>query len=411
MFASSTDDGSWRPCGYKKRHIALASLALLLALAAAISTIVGGDADYEIRTLAVNALVVLLMVGLVWYEYNVYGISIALSHGLAAGAAAWLLSTVTVDGIALSVIIAQSVWSVGFALAAMAACVLTVLCTVDRLGIFPCHILDMPTEMLVLGAFLTLGFGWLAFQDAEVFGKAYGAPVVFLVVFGLIRFFLDGEPSLFFPNLERVAGGSSEYAERLEYFNRGCQAWADKYDFGLEVRRIWRVKSGEEEATPPLRRTNEGQHLFHGTNRSGCKGILSDGFRLPEHGGMFGTGIYFADCPLKSWQYCGVIANMISAYVPCKLCRRHGFMFMCWVELGRSYHAKDARPNQSRAPRRGPLDWLRGKRKYDSITGDTEDEGGALRVPEYIIYDPAKVEVDYLFEVTTTRKPPTPPAT
>lgn len=29
-----------------------------------------------------------------------------------------------------------------------------------------------------------------------------------------------------------------------------------------------------------------------------------------------------------------------------------------------------------------------------------------MRVPEYIVYDPAKVEVDYVFEVITTLKPP-----
>ena len=34
--------------------------------------------------------------------------------------------------------------------------------------------------------------------------------------------------------------------------------------------------------------------------------------------------------------------------------------------------------------------------------GDAQSQGGALRLPEYIVYDPSKVEVDYILEVKST---------
>merc|ERR1712032_1560085 len=36
------------------------------------------------------------------------------------------------------------------------------------------------------------------------------------------------------------------------------------------------------------------QLKYHGTRASGAKGIICDGFKLPNHSGMFGRGLYFA---------------------------------------------------------------------------------------------------------------------
>ncbi len=47
------------------------------------------------------------------------------------------------------------------------------------------------------------------------------------------------------------------------------------------------------------------KRLFHGTRRESARAIVHGGFCLPPRGGMYGRGIYFADCPLKSLQYAG----------------------------------------------------------------------------------------------------------
>merc|ERR1719412_1902660 len=45
------------------------------------------------------------------------------------------------------------------------------------------------------------------------------------------------------------------------------------------------------------------RRLYHGTSAAAAKEIIAEGFQLPTGAGMFGRGIYFADTPLKSWQY------------------------------------------------------------------------------------------------------------
>jgi hypothetical protein len=67
--------------------------------------------------------------------------------------------------------------------------------------------------------------------------------------------------------------------------------------------------------------------------RSGCCAAISrDGFRLPGWHGMFGRGVYFADCPLKSLQYAGWGLG-------------HKYMLVCDVEKGRTLVQKTARPD------------------------------------------------------------------
>jgi len=79
---------------------------------------------------------------------------------------------------------------------------------------------------------------------------------------------------------------------------------------------------------------------------------------------------------------------------------RGGYILMCWVDLGTRREEKEAKPELKGYNRRGWMAWLTGQRgAYDSVVGMTEEEGGALRVPEYIVYDTSQVRLAYLFEV------------
>mmetsp|Transcript_180670 Transcript_180670/g.573365 ORF Transcript_180670/g.573365 Transcript_180670/m.573365 type:complete len:287 (+) Transcript_180670:500-1360(+) len=220
----------------------------------------------------------------------------------------------------------------------------------------------------------------------SVFLHIFGHVVIFLCVYLVVRLVMRTFPPLssWVEGLSELPASRDEFKGLREEFDLGVAKWSNQYDFLLQVDRIYKVAESEKR----VGRTSEGRRLFHGTPRENAQGIVADGFRLPGHHGMFGKGVYFADCPLKSWQYTDGWGFF----------GRSGIILVCWVELGRTSHEKGARPWLSRPPHRSPWQWLRGEGRYTSVSGDDQTEGGALRVPEYIVYDPSKVEVEYVIE-------------
>ena len=67
--------------------------------------------------------------------------------------------------------------------------------------------------------------------------------------------------------------------------------------------------------------------LFHGTSEDSARAVVAGGFRLPSSAGMFGRGLYFADCPLKSLQYASLPLGLGA-------CCGERYMLVCSVELG-----------------------------------------------------------------------------
>lgn len=200
------------------------------------------------------------------------------------------------------------------------------------------------------------------------------------------------------PGVTEVDEDSEEFREKRDFFEASCAQYSHKYKIWLQVVKIYRVDVGNVGASnrgllgagaeDSIARTSNGRLLFHGTPHDSAKGIIENHFRLPTHAGMFGKGIYFADCPLKSFQYTGG-----------QMWIKNGLILMCWVELGHSKNEKTARKSYTDAPRRTFTEWLTKKPVYESVTGTTHEEGGSLRVPEYIIYKPAQAQVDYIFDV------------
>jgi len=127
--------------------------------------------------------------------------------------------------------------------------------------------------------------------------------------------------------------------------------------------------------------------LFHGTDWTAAKAIVHDGYRLPlgagmvRSGSMFGRGIYFADTPQKSWQYAT------------RAFGGTGIVLLNRVELGAAKLKK--RAGSSESGYQGNL-LRRARSAYHSVIGLTMDQGGELRVPEYIVYDPLQARVEYV---------------
>ena len=114
---------------------------------------------------------------------------------------------------------------------------------------------------------------------------------------------------------------------------------------------------------------------FHGTGDEGVEGITKNGFRMPQEGGMYGKGVYFATDSSKSAQ---------DIYT-----KGSNKLLLCDVLLGKSYTAETAVPNMNSEKLR--------KKQYDSLYAprDTKNKGGVI-YDEYIVYVPAQALPKYI---------------
>mmetsp|Transcript_80951 Transcript_80951/g.237983 ORF Transcript_80951/g.237983 Transcript_80951/m.237983 type:complete len:392 (-) Transcript_80951:132-1307(-) len=329
----------------------------------------------------------LLLVALAFFAYDwlELGPTLALKRGVLATMVAWLL--IVPLGV-VSELFIHSAWFV----AVLAAGILGAGLAFRALGnIFG----------FVAGAVIFV-FSWMLATHQEHFQSiehVVGAVLMFVSASWAVRVVTNVAAESFAPvgsweGVTRVDKDSQEFREQQDLFEAGVAAYADKYNWWLYVADLYRVDPSIGCKAPGgLLRTADGKALFHGTRRESAQGIISDGFRLPKHPGMFGKGIYFAACPSKSWQYTDGMMNF-----------RKGLILMCWVELGRASHQKSACNNLTRPPRRSFMQWLKSEERYTSVVGDDKDAGGALRVPEFVIYDTDKVQVDYICEVECVPK-------
>lgn len=314
------------------------------------------------------------------YDWNEMGPTLALKRGVVSTLVAWIL--IVPLGV-VSEVFLNSVWFVAIlGLGAYAASVLFRKVN-GALGLF--------VAVCILLISWVLATHQSQFRELE---HVLGIVFIFLGISVAVRLATSVaaerfEPVATWPGVTRVEKDSEEFREQMDFFEAASAQFADKYKFWCQLEELYRLSPpGPESQRPSLTRTGDGRHLFHGTRRDAAQGIVEEGFRLPNHPGMFGKGVYFADCPLKSWQYTDGMMHV-----------RNGIILLCWVELGRRSHQKAARNHLTRPPRRTFMEWLKQEEKYTSVVGDDKDAGGALRVPEYIIYDPAKAQVDYICEV------------
>jgi len=312
--------------------------------------------------------------GVVLYDLSQLGPTSALWHAAVAAAVAWVFA------VPLGL----------FAEAIVAGFFFVTICSLGAVTALAMYQLEAPWN---LGGLVFLaGSFYLATQGALVgtLTHVFGAVVVFLGTYFLVRAVISvcsrrWSPISSWEGLQELRNGDAEFDRVVDEFELACVRHNDKYNYWLKVGALHKVTTAKT-----LQRSEGGRALCHGTARENAQAILADGFRLPIKAGMFGKGIYFADCPMKSWNYTDGMPW------------RAGVILLCWVELGKAKHAKAANASLTKPPRRTFFQWLKGDRKYESVVGDDVTAGGALRVPEYIVYDPGRVEVDYVLEVWKT---------
>lgn len=180
--------------------------------------------------------------------------------------------------------------------------------------------------------------------------------------------------------------GGKELLELQKFVTERSRDHSHQYPMRLDIQQAYRVRDDQrfhasrlgvfQERLAEQGKACDCRRLFHGTTPQNALSISLFGFRLPGHAGMFGRGIYFADCPLKSWQY-----------------TREGIMLLCDVELGKlmTKTKADSRLDPKRAFQRSWLMRFFCQKNYDSVVAE-----GCVRVPEFVVYHPEQAAPRYV---------------
>eukprot|EP00961_Rhodomonas_salina_P025866 349544-Rhodomonas_salina.4 len=117
--------------------------------------------------------------------------------------------------------------------------------------------------------------------------------------------------------------------------------------------------------------------LFHGTSSAAAHIIAEHGFdeRVSNLTGLYGAGIYFADCSCKSHQYAHKSARTQGG--------EHVLLF-CRVTMGWAFPTKEKHANQRRPPDNPDLQ----NRPYDSTFAKSRvADGGRPEHNEFVVFD------------------------
>lgn len=176
--------------------------------------------------------------------------------------------------------------------------------------------------------------------------------------------------------------------------------------FNIELLHVFKILRHEEiERFARFEGTANRKLLFHGTRLTNIVGIMTNGLKLPQRGGMFRKGIFFSDSVSRSVHFCGPSISTVDT-----------FMLLCEVALGR---CEDARAIRSYGIDDRPDSFQR-LGSYNPRTNHVRPDGLIvpngeleLRDPsnnfgsfnEYILYDESRVKIKYLIKIKINESP------
>jgi hypothetical protein len=214
-------------------------------------------------------------------------------------------------------------------------------------------------------------------------------PLIFLTSFLLLVYFYVtqwfwSDPSLWGPDISKIQPGTEEFVSMQESVMRANAKWAHKYKFDVGLFKLHRL--GQDSLS------DEARLFFHGTNRQSASIISRNGFSLPVKRGKFGIGIYLTPCPLTTVKYCSPRPGT-RCKLPCGCVCSHlgGVILVCDVVC-------DGRP--LRAKRLYDVDKSahKSKKNFHAALGMDKRNGGRLRAPELVVFNPSRVRVRYIIE-------------
>lgn len=178
--------------------------------------------------------------------------------------------------------------------------------------------------------------------------------------------------------------------------------------YSLELEDVFKVeREGEKAQYKKYAKLHNRQLLWHGSRKTNFVGILSNGLKIapkeaPVTGYMFGKGIYFADMVSKSANYCCTNRN-----------DPVGLLLLSEVALGTT-HDLTAATYMEKAPKGKHSTKGIGETRPDPKGAHTRKDGSiipmgkpitdksiptSLLYNEYIVYETAQVNLQYLLKV------------
>ncbi|XP_039968525.1 poly [ADP-ribose] polymerase isoform X1 [Bactrocera neohumeralis] len=206
--------------------------------------------------------------------------------------------------------------------------------------------------------------------------------------------------------LDPIDKNSEEY-KILEKYVRNTHAETHKM-YKLEIVEIFKVvRQGENRRYKPFKKLENRKLLWHGSRLTNFAGILSHGLKIappeaPVTGYMFGKGIYFADMVSKSANYCCTTAQDST-----------GLMILSEVALGNMLECTSSK-YITKLPSNKHSTLGRGQTMPDPKDSYKREDGveiplgkpitdtslkTSLLYNEYIVYDVAQVNIQYLFRM------------
>lgn len=199
---------------------------------------------------------------------------------------------------------------------------------------------------------------------------------------------------------------SEEFSILSQYVKNTHASTHKSYD--LKIVDVFKVsRQGEARRFKPFKKLHNRKLLWHGSRLTNFVGILSHGLRIappeaPPTGYMFGKGIYFADMVSKSANYCCTSQQNST-----------GLMLLSEVALGDMMECTSAKyinklsNNKHSCFGRGRTmpDPTKSYIRSDGVEipyGETitdEHLKSSLLYNEYIVYDVAQVNIQYLFRM------------
>ncbi|XP_043656908.1 poly [ADP-ribose] polymerase isoform X2 [Drosophila teissieri] len=199
---------------------------------------------------------------------------------------------------------------------------------------------------------------------------------------------------------------SEEFSILSQYVKNTHASTHKSYD--LEIIDVFKVsRQGEARRFKPFKKLHNRKLLWHGSRLTNFVGILSHGLKIappeaPPTGYMFGKGLYFADMVSKSANYCCTSQQNST-----------GLMLLSEVALGDMMECTSAKyinklsNNKHSCFGRGRTmpDPTKSYIRSDGVEipyGETitnENFKSSLLYNEYIVYDVAQVNIQYLFRM------------
>ncbi|XP_043064418.1 poly [ADP-ribose] polymerase isoform X2 [Drosophila ficusphila] len=217
---------------------------------------------------------------------------------------------------------------------------------------------------------------------------------------------LDKNYALLKTQLDPLDKDSEEFSILSKYVRNTHASTHCSYE--LEIVDVFKVaRQGEARRYKPFKKLHNKKLLWHGSRLTNFVGILSHGLKIappeaPPTGYMFGKGIYFADMVSKSANYCCTSQQNST-----------GLMILSEVALGDMMECTSAK-YITKLPKDKHSCFGHGRTMPDPSNSYIRNDGveipigeavtsenlrSSLLYNEYIVYDIAQVNIQYLFRM------------